>query len=84
MPKTEADREAEERLELMPRSIRDKLDRVGIKIHLREWQLLSLEERTRLRDLPCSNDDETARYLEFLESVVICATGHRPDRLLPK
>ena len=30
--------------------MRDKLDRVGIKLHLKQWELLTLDERRRLRD----------------------------------
>ncbi|MBI3786238.1 MAG: hypothetical protein HY270_22855 [Deltaproteobacteria bacterium] len=79
-----ADREAEERLELMPRSIRDKLDRVGIKLHLKEWQLLSLANREHLRDLPCTAANEVAAYNEVVQQIVRQATGHPPDRLPPK
>jgi hypothetical protein len=54
--------EEEKELELIPRSIRDKLDRVGIKLHLKDWQKLSLTDRRRLRDLPCDSRDDVARY----------------------
>ena len=35
-------------LALVPRSVRDKLDIVGVKLHLREWQLLTIAKRRRL------------------------------------
>ncbi len=79
--KREADRQAEERLELMPRSVRDKLDRVEIKVHLKEWQILSLVERARLRDLPCASAEEAARYAAEVERMVLRATGHAAERL---
>ncbi len=78
---TEADRLAEERLELMPRAVRDKLDRAGIKLHLKEWQLLPLADRERLRDLPCLRADEVARYAATVEHLVIRLTGRPPDRI---
>jgi hypothetical protein len=75
---------AEERLELLPRTVRDKLDRAGIKLHLREWQQLSLTDRERLRDLPCQQADEVALYAAAIEALVIALTGHPPDRITPR
>lgn len=80
-PTTEADRLAEERLELMPRSVRDKLDRVRIKLHLKDWQALSLFERERLRDLPCATDPEVKYYAAEVERLVLGVTGRGPDRI---
>jgi hypothetical protein len=79
--RTTADRLAEERLELLPRVVRDKLDRARIKLHLKEWRLLPLAERERLRDLPCEQSDEVARYAAAVEQVVIQLTGRPPDRI---
>ena len=78
---TEADRRAEERLELMPRAVRDKLDRAGIKLHLKQWQLLPMADRERLRDLPCLRADEIKRYTAAVEDLVIRLTGKPPDRI---
>ena len=55
-------RALEESLELMPRVVRDKLDRVGIKLHLAEWQMLAMVERERLRDQVCGTDAEAEAY----------------------
>ena len=80
----EADRLAEERLELMPRGVRDKLDRVGLKVHLVEWQGMTLAERERLRDLPCDSAEDVARYGAEVERLVRRITGSAPARLIPK
>jgi len=77
----EADRSAEERLELIPRSVRDKLDRVGLKVHLAEWQAMSMEERERLRDLPCVTSDEAARYGGEVEQLVRRIAGKPPETI---
>jgi hypothetical protein len=79
----DADRQRalEESLELMPRSVRDKLDRVEIKLHLAEWQQLTLEERERLRDQACDSSVEIERYREVLEEMVCLRCGKAPDRL---
>jgi hypothetical protein len=68
-------------LELIPRAVRDKLDRVGVKLHLREWQLLSLEERRFLRDEPCGARTEADRYRELLTRMVRARTGRAPESL---
>ena len=76
-----ADQLAEQRLELMPRAVRDKLDRVKIKLHLRDWQALPMTARERLRDLPCTTDDEIVRYAAEVAALVLQVTGHPPERL---
>lgn len=79
--RTEADRLAEERLELMPRGVRDKLDRVGIKLHLKDWQALSMNERERLRDLPCTSEDEARQYDAVVAQLILRVTNQQPERL---
>src|SRR5262245_42339162 len=69
-------------LALMPRSLRDKLDRVGIKLHLKEWQLLTLAERRRLVEQACDSADEIARYRSELAALIRLRTGHEPDLIL--
>lgn len=68
-------------LELIPRAVRDKLDRAGIKLHLKEWQALSLVDRARLRDLPCETPEDVARYADLVEQLVQHRTGHGAERL---
>jgi hypothetical protein len=68
-------------LELMPRSVRDKLDRVGIKLHLREWVLLTFDERRRLVEAPCGSDAEAARYAAELDGLIRRHTGKAAERL---
>lgn len=73
--------EAADDLELIPRAVRDKLDRVGIKLHLWEWQILGREERTWLRDTPCAQPDEIEGYRRRLDEIIVIRTGRVPDRL---
>jgi Conserved nitrate reductase-associated protein (Nitr_red_assoc) len=72
---------AEDDLELMPRSVRDKLDRVGLKIHLREWQALDLSARRALHDLACETDEEVKRYGAEVDRLVADITGRKAERL---
>ena len=74
-------RRLEDSLELMSRAVRDKLDRVGIKLHLAEWQRLTRDERLRLRDQPCDGSAEIERYRADLEEMVRVRCGKAPDRL---
>lgn len=68
-------------LELIPRVVRDKLDRVGIKLHLREWQVLTIAERRSLVDRPCDSAAETEAYRAWLVATVQERAGRPPDRL---
>jgi len=79
--KSAADRMAEERLELMPRAVRDKLDRIGVKLHLKDWQALAITERERLRDLRCETAAEVAQYAAAVAALVMRVTGKPPERL---
>jgi len=71
----------DDELTLMPRAVRDKLDRVGIKLHLREWALLALAERRELVEAPCAAAEEIERYAARLEALVRARCGRAPDRL---
>lgn len=70
-----------EDLELMPRPLRDKLDRVGIKLHLAQWQALSLPRRRELVALPCESPEEIRRYDEHLTALLLREQGCPPDRI---
>ena len=45
----------------IPRPVRAKLDQVGIKLHLKEWQAFPLEDRHALCALPCQTSVEKKR-----------------------
>ena len=68
-------------LELIPRHVRDKLDRVGIKLHLKEWQALPYAEREQLCAAACDTRDEQAAFAAAIDRAVERATGRTPDRL---
>lgn len=68
-------------LALIPRSVRDKLDRAGIKLHLVEWQQLSRAEREWLRDAPCDAAAEIERYRDELDRLVSAASGKPAQRM---
>ena len=71
-----------EDLSLIPRAVRDKLDRVGIKLHLHEWLLLSLKDRRNLCEHRCDEPSEVTAYAALVERLVVDATGRAPDRVV--
>ena len=68
-------------LALIPRSVRDKLDRAGIKLHLKEWEQLSRAEREWLRDAPCDSEAEAQRYGAELDRLIWQYSGKPAQRL---
>ena len=68
-------------LALVPRSVRDKLDRVGIKLHLQEWQLLTLPERRFLVDAACESPADVDHYRTELSALIRLRTGRDPELL---
>lgn len=76
-------RRLEDSLVLIPRTVRDKLDRVGIKLHLDEWQMLSMDERTRLSDQRCDAEPWIGAYRAEVENLVRTRCGKSADRLEP-
>lgn len=71
-------------LEWIPRSVRDKLDRAGIKLHLKEWQALGLDTRQLLVETACDDADGVHTFRQRLVSAVKQATGKEPDALVAK
>ena len=68
-------------LTLIPRALRDKLDRVGIKLHLSQWQQLTGDERRRLVEQACETPAEIEHYRAELSALIQQRTGRPPDRL---
>jgi len=68
-------------LELMPRAARDKLNLVGIKVHLRDWRRFSLAERRQLVNQLCHSEGEIELYRAVVEGLVRKYTGRPPERL---
>ena len=74
-------RDEQESLELIPRAVRDKLDRVRIKLHLKDWQALTLTERVRLRDLPCDSMEERRHYAAEVAALVLRVNRKPAERM---
>lgn len=57
-------------LSLIPLSIRYKLDRAEIKLHLTQWQTISHHDRQRLLDTPCMTKAEAHAYRALLTEII--------------
>lgn len=57
-------------LELIPLSVRHKLDCAEIKLHLPQWQALTLDERARLLRTPCRTPVEVSAYRALLHEMI--------------
>ena len=69
----------QDELEFIPRSVRDKLDRIGVKLHLKDWQSFSLVERRHLCDEACKSPAEVASYGAGLAQLIRRRTGRPPE-----
>lgn len=66
-------------LKCMPMIARLKLDRSGVKLSLKQWNKLGLEERRMLAALPCDTVDEIDSYSEVVMAWLRSA-GDIPSR----
>lgn len=66
-------------LKCMPMIARLKLDRSGVKLSLKQWNRLSLENRRSLAALPCDTVAEIDAYGETVASW-LTAAGDTPSR----
>ncbi len=57
-------------LRCIPMSVRLKLDQVGIKLSLKQWNRLAAPERQQLIDRPCGMSAEAASFKEYLVRLI--------------
>ena len=55
---------------LIPRAVRDKLDRIAVKLHLRDWQALNAAQRQQICDQPCGSREEAEQLTALLRSLL--------------
>ncbi len=68
-------------LACVPMAVRRKLDRVGVKIGLKQWQALGRGERLAICHLPIDREDERETLTLFISEAVERACGERPKML---
>lgn len=68
-------------LACVPMAVRRKLDRVGVKIGLKQWQALGRGERLAICHLPVDRNDERETLRLFISEAVERACGEKPAML---
>jgi hypothetical protein len=71
-----------ESLNCLPMAARRKLDALGIKIHLAQWEQFGRGERLMICHAPAEADEERSALRTFIEEVTIARTGS-PAQVLP-
>ena len=68
-------------LDCVPMTVRRKLDRIGLKIGLAQWQALGQGERLALCHLPADQPDECDAVRSFISEAVKRVSGVEPKEL---
>ncbi len=68
-------------LDRIPLAVRRKLDRIGIKLALEEWQALDFGERLAICHLPAESSEEQEALDIFVREAVYRRRGAEPARL---
>jgi len=62
-------------LACVPMAVRRKLDRVGVKVSLEQWQALPQHERLAICHLPTASEEECDALRTFIEEAVRLRSG---------
>src|SRR3954468_7487913 len=72
----------EDNIRCIPMIVRFKLDACGIKLKLKEWSKMTVEEREQLALLPIDSYAELDIYKTYVEELIYSYTGENAT-LLP-
>jgi len=75
--------EIHESLNCLPMAARRKLDAVGIKLHLAQWEQLGRGEKLMICHAPADSEEERGALSTFIEEVALVRTGS-PAKILPE
>lgn len=70
-------------LNCLPMAARRKLDALGIKIHLAQWERFGRGERLMICHAPANTEEERSALRTFIEEVAIARSGS-PAKVLPE
>ena len=65
----------EDNARCIPMIVRFKLDACGIKLKLSEWSKMEFDERNKLCELACNNDQEFQQYRRYCQQIIFNRTG---------
>jgi len=72
-----------ESLNCLPMAARRKLDALGIKVHLAQWEQFGRGERLMICHAPAETEEQRSALRTFIEEVAIARTGS-PTQVLPE
>jgi hypothetical protein len=72
-----------ESLNCLPMAARRKLDALGIKVHLAQWEQFGRGERLMICHAPADTEEERSALRTFIEEVATARTGS-PAQVLPE
>ena len=70
-------------LNCLPIGARRKLDALGIKVHLAQWEQFGRGERLMICHAPAETEEQRSALRTFIEEVAIARTGS-PTQVLPE
>ncbi len=70
-----------ESLSCLPMAVRRKLDQLGIKLGLEQWQQLGRGERLMICHAPTASDEEAEALRTFINEVTLAKCGTKPKDL---
>lgn len=65
----------------IPMSVRLKLDNVGVKVSLKQWNKLGRDERDQLLLRPCDAPADRRAYRDYLVAAIEARTGDRASEM---
>lgn len=65
----------------IPMSVRLKLDNVGVKVSLKQWNKLERDERDQLLVRPCDTPADRRAYHDYLIAAIEARTGDKAGEL---
>jgi len=77
------EQEMYETLDLVPMAVRRKLDKIGIKLGLEQWQALGRGERLAICHLPVNLEEECEALRVFVQESVKRTSGAEP-KIMPE
>ena len=77
----ELERQADPEGDWIPMAVRMKLDLVGLKMHLDDWQALPEDDRAQLLEAAAENDGEIATFEIILRRIMAAAGRPGPAQL---
>lgn len=68
-------------LHCIPMAVRLKLDNIGVKVSLKQWNKLARDERDQLLVRPCDTLTDRRAYHDYLAAAIEARTGDRASEL---